>query len=186
MWVNPRSKMNSGGHIAWDRREADAGDPRYLDLAEVALGQKTASPGETETSIASDDADEVKAFDQATPHWGISSARRQGVRTAIPVRSSLEYEILHWAIHADFLEDVAAGNPPGWESWSRVGVLTTEQLVIDWKTPHIESYAEFIMQRLQALSAGSRDTHARVASKLEKLIRRSVKRDRNAHPERAS
>jgi hypothetical protein len=55
MWINPRSNLNGGGHIAWDRRKTDAGNARYLELADVALNPKTADPGEAKPSVAAND-----------------------------------------------------------------------------------------------------------------------------------
>jgi hypothetical protein len=43
MWINPHSIL-SRGHITWDRRQADAMDARYLDLAEIALRAAKAKP----------------------------------------------------------------------------------------------------------------------------------------------
>jgi hypothetical protein len=39
MWINPNSTL-SRGHMAWDRRNTDAVNARYLDLAEIALRTK--------------------------------------------------------------------------------------------------------------------------------------------------
>src|SRR4029077_630849 len=57
MWINPRSNLNGGRHIAWDRRKTDVGNARYLELAEVALRPQTANAIETIASVASDDTD---------------------------------------------------------------------------------------------------------------------------------
>jgi hypothetical protein len=178
MWINPRSRLGGAGHIAWDRRKADVGNARYLELAAVALNPKTATPGDAKSSIVSDDAAPMWASDQAIQHEGNSSAKVHGMRTTIPVRSRLEHEILQWAIHADVFEGIAAGEPTDWKSWNRIGILSPQQLVIDWRTPHIATYAQFIMHRLHALSAGSRDTYAKAAGTLERLIRRSVNQSR--------
>jgi len=43
MWINPHSTL-SRGHITWDRRQADAMNTRYLDLAEIALRVAMAKP----------------------------------------------------------------------------------------------------------------------------------------------
>jgi len=43
MWINPHSTL-SRGHITWDRRQADAMNARYLDLAEIALRAAKAKP----------------------------------------------------------------------------------------------------------------------------------------------
>ena len=44
MWINPKSNLNGGQHIAWDRRETDKGDARFLELADVALKPKKVNP----------------------------------------------------------------------------------------------------------------------------------------------
>jgi hypothetical protein len=36
MWINPHSNLNSRP-IEWDRRQTDASNARYLELAEIAL-----------------------------------------------------------------------------------------------------------------------------------------------------
>ena|SRR5579859_2604003 len=36
MWINPHSNIK-GRPVEWDRRETDAHNARYLDLAEIAL-----------------------------------------------------------------------------------------------------------------------------------------------------
>jgi hypothetical protein len=43
MWINPHSTL-SGGYTTWDRRQADAMNTRYLDLAEIALRAEMAKP----------------------------------------------------------------------------------------------------------------------------------------------
>jgi hypothetical protein len=43
MWINPHSTL-SRGYITWDRRETDAMNARYLDLAEIALRAEMAKP----------------------------------------------------------------------------------------------------------------------------------------------
>jgi hypothetical protein len=43
MWINPHSTL-SRGYIPWDRRQADAMNARYLDLAEIALRAAKAKP----------------------------------------------------------------------------------------------------------------------------------------------
>jgi hypothetical protein len=48
MWINPRSNLNQG-HIAWDRRATDAGNSRYLELADVALRPKKAEFNQAES-----------------------------------------------------------------------------------------------------------------------------------------
>jgi hypothetical protein len=40
MWINPHSNLTQGAHIDWDRRATDAGNSRYLELADVALRPK--------------------------------------------------------------------------------------------------------------------------------------------------
>jgi hypothetical protein len=37
MWVNPHSNMKHLSHHVWDRRDTDAANARYLELADVAL-----------------------------------------------------------------------------------------------------------------------------------------------------
>ncbi len=37
MWINPCSNMKHLSHHVWDRRETDAANARYLELADVAL-----------------------------------------------------------------------------------------------------------------------------------------------------
>jgi hypothetical protein len=43
MWINPHSTL-SRGYITWDRRQTDARNARYLDLAEIALREEMAKP----------------------------------------------------------------------------------------------------------------------------------------------
>ena len=43
MWINPHSTLSSG-YITWDRRQTDAMNARYLDLAEIALRAEMAKP----------------------------------------------------------------------------------------------------------------------------------------------
>jgi hypothetical protein len=43
MWINPNSTLSSG-YTTWDRRQADAMNARYLDLAEIALRAEMAKP----------------------------------------------------------------------------------------------------------------------------------------------
>jgi len=45
MWINPHSILGRG-HIPWDRRQTDAMNARYLDLAEIALRAGMAKPKE--------------------------------------------------------------------------------------------------------------------------------------------
>ena len=45
MWINLNSTL-SRGYVAWDRRETDSMNARYLDLAEVALRTKNGPPRE--------------------------------------------------------------------------------------------------------------------------------------------
>jgi hypothetical protein len=40
MWINPRSNLKHLSHHAWDRRDTDAANARYLELADVALREK--------------------------------------------------------------------------------------------------------------------------------------------------
>jgi hypothetical protein len=93
------------------------------------------------------------------------------VKTTIPIRSVFEHQIMEWAINAELFEDVKNGEFPGWSSWDRTGVLTSERLVINWETPHIAEYAELILRRLQALDEGARDKYAEVAKSLGKRFR---------------
>jgi len=62
--------------------------------------------------------------------------------------SPLEHDILAWAINSELFEEVELS---GWNSWDRTSVLNSGQLVIDWETPNIATYAEFILQRLRGL-----------------------------------
>jgi len=55
MWINPHSNLNSGQHIAWDRRKTDGDNARYLDLADVALKRRNANPAKADTLPSSDD-----------------------------------------------------------------------------------------------------------------------------------
>jgi len=55
MWINPQSNLNGGRHIAWDRRETDKGDARFLELADVALRHTKASPAKANSLTSSDD-----------------------------------------------------------------------------------------------------------------------------------
>ena len=93
------------------------------------------------------------------------------MKTTIPIRSVFEHQIMEWAINAELFEDVKNGELSGWSSWDRTGVLTSERLVINWETPHIAEYSEFILRRLQALEEGARDKYAEVAKSLEKRFR---------------
>ena len=43
MWINPHSTL-SRGYITWDRRQIDAMNARYLDLAEISLRAEMAKP----------------------------------------------------------------------------------------------------------------------------------------------
>ena len=45
MWINPHSTL-SRGYITWDRRQTDAMNARYLDLAEISLRAEMAKPKE--------------------------------------------------------------------------------------------------------------------------------------------
>jgi hypothetical protein len=42
MWINPRSNLKHLSHHSWDRRNTDAANARYLELADVALKAKGA------------------------------------------------------------------------------------------------------------------------------------------------
>jgi hypothetical protein len=72
---------------------------------------------------------------------------------------------MEWAINAEIFEDIENGDLSGWR------VLTSERLVINWETPHIAEYSQFILRRLQALEEGARDKYAEVAKSLEKRFR---------------
>ncbi len=52
MWINPHSTL-SRGYIAWDRRQTDAMNARYLDLAEIALRAEMAKSKEPLTAAKS-------------------------------------------------------------------------------------------------------------------------------------
>ena len=104
------------------------------------------------------------------------------MKTAIPIQSLLEHEILSWAIDSDFYAEAESQFPAGWRSWDRAGVLSTGQLVLDWETPHITTYAAFILLRLQDLYRDARDKYAESAKGLERRIRRALKSE--ATPER--
>jgi hypothetical protein len=78
---------------------------------------------------------------------------------------------MEWAINAEIFEDIENGELSGWSLWDRTGVLTSERLVINWETPHIAEYSQFILRRLQALEEGARDKYAEVAKSLEKRFR---------------
>ena len=95
--------------------------------------------------------------------------------TTIPNLSSLEHDILEWAINSEIFEEVEGGELSGWTSWDRTGVLTRRQLVIDWETPHIATYAEFILLRLESLSEGANDKYAQASKNLEERIRPALK-----------
>ena len=40
MWINPLSNLKQLSHHVWDRRDTDAANARYLELADVALRVK--------------------------------------------------------------------------------------------------------------------------------------------------
>jgi hypothetical protein len=46
MWINPHSSLNVR-RIEWDRRQTDANNARYLELAEIAL-----NPGKANSKSA--------------------------------------------------------------------------------------------------------------------------------------
>lgn len=62
MWVNPNSTL-SRGHIAWDRRKADAVSARYLDLAEIGLRKGLIKPLKSRDLLAP--ADKISNGDPA-------------------------------------------------------------------------------------------------------------------------
>lgn len=97
------------------------------------------------------------------------------MKTTIPIQSLLEHEILSWAIDSDFYAEDESKFPAGWSSWDRAGVLNSGQLVLDWETPHIATYAAFILLRLQDLYRDARDKYAESAKRLERRIRRAIK-----------
>jgi hypothetical protein len=41
MWINPHSNLKHLSHHVWDRRDTDAANARYLELADVALKEKS-------------------------------------------------------------------------------------------------------------------------------------------------
>jgi hypothetical protein len=41
MWINPHSNLKHLSHHVWDRRDTDAANVRYLELADVALKEKS-------------------------------------------------------------------------------------------------------------------------------------------------
>jgi hypothetical protein len=94
------------------------------------------------------------------------------VKTTILIRSSLEHQILEWAINSNLYEEMENVELPGWMSWDRTGVLTSERLLIESETPHITKYLELILQRLQGLETGAKDKYAQIAKDLESRIRR--------------
>jgi hypothetical protein len=55
IWINPHSTLNGGQHIAWDRRQTDGGNARYLELADVALKPTNANPVEGNSSASAED-----------------------------------------------------------------------------------------------------------------------------------
>jgi hypothetical protein len=94
------------------------------------------------------------------------------VKTTIQIRSTLEHQIMEWAINAELFEDEENGELSGWSSWDRTGVLASKRLVIDSDTPHITSYSELILRRLRGLQEHhTRDIYARTAKDLETRIR---------------
>src|SRR3979411_3260273 len=97
---------------------------------------------------------------QSRRNLKIPWAKDDGVKTTISRLSSLEHDILEWAINSELFEDIERAELSGWSSWDRTGVLTQNKLVIDWDTPPIATYAELILQRLQGLSEGSNDKYA--------------------------
>jgi hypothetical protein len=97
------------------------------------------------------------------------------VKTTIPILSPREHEILNLLINADFFGEAESNLPTGWNAWDRTGVLDSEQLVLDWETPHIAEYVAFILLRLQDLSRDARDKYTETAKELEKRIRRALK-----------
>jgi hypothetical protein len=41
MWINPHSNLKHLSHHVWDRRDTDAANARYLELADVVLKEKS-------------------------------------------------------------------------------------------------------------------------------------------------
>jgi hypothetical protein len=97
------------------------------------------------------------------------------MKTTIPILAPLEHEILNWAIHAEFFGEAESKRPVGWSDWGRTCALNSAELVFDWKTPHITTYAAFVLMRLQDLSKDALDKYAETARGLEKRIRRALK-----------
>ena len=97
------------------------------------------------------------------------------MKTTTPIRSTLEHQIMEWAINAELFEDVENEEVPGWSSWDRKGVLTSKRLIIDWDTPHISNYLKLILRRLRGLRGlrehHTRDIYAHAARDLEARIR---------------
>jgi hypothetical protein len=94
------------------------------------------------------------------------------VKTTILIRSALEHQILEWAINSDVYEETQNGELPGWRTWDRTGVLTSERLLINSETPEIKKHMELILQRLQGLQDGAKDKYAQIAKNLESRLRR--------------
>jgi len=97
------------------------------------------------------------------------------MKTTVSILRPLEHEILDWEIHSDFFGEAEGNFPIGWSQWDRTCVLNAAQLVLDWETPHIATYAAFILMRLQDLSKDARDKYAESAKELERRIRRALK-----------
>jgi hypothetical protein len=97
------------------------------------------------------------------------------MKTTVQICSTLEHQIMEWAIQAELfedLEDIENGELSGWSSWDRAGVLTAKRLVLDSGTPHIASYSRLILRRLRGLQEHhTKDIHARAAKSLEARIR---------------
>ena len=96
------------------------------------------------------------------------------MKTTISTLSSLEHDILDWAIHSELFEDVEGAELSGRSSWDGTTVLTRGKLVIDWQAPRIAAYAELILQRLRGLSEGSNDKYAQVARNLEERLSHDI------------
>ncbi len=176
MWINPPSNLN-GWQTGRERQKTDPGDARYLKLADAALRPKETQPKRASTWVKSDDA----GLRQTAHPTGTPTDRRtylqegHEMKTTIPIQSLLEHEILSWAIDSGFYAEAESKFPAGWSSWDRAGVLNTGQLVLDWETPHIATYAAFVLLRLQDLYRDARDIYAETAKELEKRIRRALK-----------
>lgn len=97
------------------------------------------------------------------------------MKTTISIFSFLEHEILNWAINSDSFGEAESNFPFGWSSWDRTAILDSGHLVLDWETPHMASYAAFILLRLHDLHQDAKDEYARVAKDMERRLRHALK-----------